>query len=234
MFLGEYHLFAYSKQQEKNVLHSDQAPYSVWETFYQDYPKSNYYSGKNVKGSAINGEYFIFNAIFLSVTTTSAITFSKAGIKFLDSYKSLSSCSSNTVGGAINFNCDSSIVQYRSCGYKSQTRGDRGQHSCAMLVWQSNSKNYVYESSFINCGNTEKDDTNYIYLGKPSVKSINSSYCKARYTAGITLYFNTGTFTMTNSSVCNNSATWSVIMSQSSTYTFGFCNVLSNTHTETR
>ena len=213
-----------------NNLHFDQLPNDVWEHFYGTQPNSKPIQGKNVPITSTNNECFLYNCIFIDITTNSAIYFTNTNNKFLNSYCSFTNCSSNSYGGSIYFICNSSIVQYRTCGYKSKTNSDRGHHSFVQLVSKSNNKNYLYESSFYECGNLEKDYTNLLCYGNIEVKSINTSFCEANYDSGILLEYATSLSKVTYSSFCNTILTYTILSLENGNYNFNFCNVLNNEH----
>ena len=114
-------------------LHSDQASDEIWERFYGNPPNSDVISGKNVEVMSKENKCFLYNCIFIDITTKSAIYFTNDNNKFLSSDCSFNSCSSDTDGGSIYFSCFSSIVQYRTCGYKSKTNYNLGHHSYVNL-----------------------------------------------------------------------------------------------------
>ncbi|EAX92248.1 hypothetical protein TVAG_164930 [Trichomonas vaginalis G3] len=210
-----------------NNLHFDQSPDDVWELFYNTPPNSKPIQGTNVTAKSTNNECFLYNCIFITITTKSAIYFTNTNNKFLNSYCSFTNCSSNSNGGSIYFNCNSSIVQYRTCGYKSKTNS-YGHHSYVELVDKSNNKNYLYESSFYLCGNLEKSSTNSLYFGNIEVKSINTSFCKASYFSGILLNQPTSLSNVTYSSFCNTTSNNLILSLDYGNYSFNFCNVLNN------
>ncbi|EAY10986.1 hypothetical protein TVAG_446880 [Trichomonas vaginalis G3] len=212
-----------------NNLHFDQLPADVWKLFYNTQPNSEPIQGTNVTARSTNNECFLYNCIFITIITNSAIYFNVSNNKFLNSYCSFTNCSSNTKGGSIYFNCDSSIVQYRSCGYKSKTN-DQGHHSYVESVYKSNNKNYLYESSFYECGNLEKDYTNFLDKGNIEVKSINTSFCEANYDSGIVLFDPTSLSNVTYSSFCNTTSNYRILELDYGNYSFNFCNVLNNEH----
>ncbi|EAX97836.1 hypothetical protein TVAG_435830 [Trichomonas vaginalis G3] len=212
-----------------NNLHFDQSPDDVWKLFYNTQPISKPIQGKNVPITSTNNECFLYNCIFIDITTNSAIYFTNTSNKFLNSYCSFTNCSSNTNGGSIYFNCNSSIVQYRSCGYKSKTN-DQGHHSYVSLVSKSNNKNYLYESSFYECGNLEKSRTNSLWYGNIEVKSINTSFCEADYDSGIILGDPTSLSNVTYSSFCNTTSNNLILELYRGNSNFNFCNVLNNEH----
>lgn len=209
-----------------NNLHFDQLPNNVWELFYNTQPNSKPIQGTNVQARSTNNECFLYNCIFITITTNSAIYFNVSNNKFLNSDCSFTNCSS----GSIYFICNSSIVQYRTCGYKSKTNSDWGHHSYAYLDSKSNNKNYLYESSFYECGNLEKSSTNHLYYGNIEVKSINTSFCEASYFSGIYLNIPTSLSNVTYSSFCNTTSTYTILELDSGNYNFNFCNVLNNEH----
>ena len=213
-----------------NNLHFDQLPNDVWELFYGTQPNSKPIQGKNVPITSTNNECFLYNCIFITITTNSAIYFTNTSNKFLNSYCSFTNCSSNTNGGSIYFKCNSSIVQYRTCGYKSKTNSQEGHHSYVYLVDESNNKNYLYESSFYLCGNLEKFDTNHLQYGNIEVKSINTSFCEANFDSGILLYEPTSLSNVTYSSFCNTTSNYRILELNNGNYNFNFCNVLNNEH----
>ncbi|KAI5498002.1 hypothetical protein TVAGG3_0822600, partial [Trichomonas vaginalis G3] len=212
-----------------NNLHFDQSPDDVWELFYNTSPNSEPIQGTNVTARSTNNECFLYNCIFITITTNSAIYFTNTNNKFLNSYCSFNDCSSNTDGGSLYFICNSSIVQYRSCGYKSKTNSE-GHHSYVQLVDNSNNKNYLYESSFYECGNLEKSYTNLLWYGNIEVKSINTSFCEANYDSGIVLGYPTSLSNVTYSSFCNTTSTYTILSLENGNYNFNFCNVLNNEH----
>ncbi|KAI5497852.1 hypothetical protein TVAGG3_0820520 [Trichomonas vaginalis G3] len=212
-----------------NNLHFDQLSADVWKLFYNTSPNSEPIQGTNVTAKSTKNECFLYNCIFITITTNSAIYFTNANNKFLNSYCSFTNCSSNTNGGSIYFNCNSSIVQYRSCGYKSKTN-NQGHHSYVELVDKSNNKNYLYESSFYLCGNLEKSFTNYLYFGNIEVKSINTSLCEAGSGSGILLNIPTSLSNVTYSSFCNTTSNYLILELNRGNYNFNFCNVLNNEH----
>ena len=210
-------------------LHQSFYPNDVWQLFYQNPPQSTPIKGKNIAAKTSQGECFLYESVFIKTTFNSAITFTVNNCKFLISDCSFTECSSsNSFGGAIQFVCDSSIVQYRTCAYKSQTTSDRGHHSYIDLLYTTNNINYVYESSFYECGNIEKDDVNYMHCGIIDIKSINTSFCKSQYGAGIVLFLAKSIKSVAFSSFCNITATYSIIYSDRCKYNFTHCNVLSN------
>ncbi|EAX81478.1 hypothetical protein TVAG_519560 [Trichomonas vaginalis G3] len=213
-----------------NNLHFDQLPNNVWEHFYNTSHNSKPIQGTNVQATSTNNECFLYNCIFITITTKSAIYFTNTSNKFLNLYCSFTNCSSNTYGGSIYFNCNSSIVQYRTCGYKSKTNSDRGHHSYVQLVDESNNKNYLYESSFYECGNLEKSYTNHLWYGNIEVKSINTSFCEADYDSGILLSVPTSLSNVTYSSFCNTTSNYTILELNRGNYNFNFCNVLNNEH----
>ena len=215
-----------------NNLHFDQLPNDVWELFYNTSLNSKPIRGTNVTARSTKNECFLYNCIFITITTKSAISFERSNNKFLNSYCSFTNCSSNTNGGSIYFNCDSSIVQYRTCGYKSKTNSDWGHHSYVQLDYNSNNKNYLYESYFYLCGNLEKSYTNYLKYGNIEVKSINTSFCEANYGAGIFLWYTTSLSNVTYSSFCNTTSKYFILELYYGNYNFNFCNVLNNEHKE--
>lgn len=215
-----------------NNLHFDQLPDDVWKLFYNTSPKSEPIQGTNVTARSTNNECFLYNCIFITITTNSAIYFTNTNNNFLNSYCSFTNCSSNTDGGSIYFNCDSSIVQYRTCGYKSKTNSQEGHHSYVKLVYNSNNKNYLYESSFYECGNLEKSFTNYLFYGNIEVKSINTSFCEAAWDSGIYLGDPTSLGNVTYSSFCNTTSYYTILSLENGNYNFNFCNVLNNEHKE--
>ena len=213
---------------KKKNIQTDQAPNDIWELFYETTPKSSPVSGQNVATQVSENECFLYDCIFI-ITTNSAISFEKSNNKFLNSDCSFNNCSSNTNGGSIYFNCSSSIVQYRSCGYKSKTN-DQGHHSYVESVYKWNNKNYLYESSFYECGNLEKSFTNYLQYGNIEVKSINTSFCEANFDSGIILYEPTSLSNVTYSSFCNTTSNYLILSLDWGNYSFNFCNVLNNEH----
>ncbi|EAX85992.1 hypothetical protein TVAG_020770 [Trichomonas vaginalis G3] len=215
-----------------NNLHFDQSPDDVWELFYNTSPNPEPIQGKNVPITSTNNECFLYNCIFITITTNSAIYFTNTRNKFLNSYCSFTNCSSNTNGGSIYFNCSSSIVQYRTCGYKSKTNSQEGHHSYVELVYNSNNKNYLYESSFYLCGNLEKRATNLLWYGNIEVKSINTSFCEAGSGSGIYLTVPTSLSNVTYSSFCNTTSYYKILELDWGNYSFNFCNVLNNKHKE--
>ncbi|EAX84055.1 hypothetical protein TVAG_488500 [Trichomonas vaginalis G3] len=212
-----------------NNLHFDQSPNNVWKLFYNTQPNSEPIQGTNVTARSTNNECFLYNCIFITITTNSAIYFTNTRNKFLNSYCSFTNCSSNTDGGSLYFNCNSSIVQYRTCGYKSKTNSE-GHHSYVELVDKSNNKNYLYESSFYECGNLEKYCTNHLQYGNIEVKSINTSFCEAYYDSGILLNIPTSLSNVTYSSFCNTTSNNLILELNRGNYNFNFCNVLNNEH----
>ncbi|EAX85709.1 hypothetical protein TVAG_497740 [Trichomonas vaginalis G3] len=214
-----------------NNLHFDQSPNNVWELFYNTPPNPEPIQGTNVQARSTNNECFLYNCIFITITTNSAIYFNVSNNKFLNSYCSFTNCSSDSYGGSIYFNCDSSIVQYRTCGYKSKTN-NQGHHSYVYLVSKSNNKNYLYESSFYECGNLEKSFTNYLCYGNIEVKSINTSFCEADFDSGIRLYEPISLSNVTYSSFCNTTSNYTILELDYGNYNFNFCNVLNNKHIE--
>ncbi|EAX82707.1 hypothetical protein TVAG_033180 [Trichomonas vaginalis G3] len=214
-----------------NNLHFDQSPDDVWELFYNTSPNSKPIQGTNVTAKSTNNECFLYNCIFITITTNSAIYFNVSNNKFLNSDCSFTNCSSDTDGGSLYFNCNSSIVQYRTCGYKSKTNS-WGHHSYVQLVSKSNNKNYLYESSFYECGNLEKSFTNYLCYGNIEVKSINTSFCKAFSGSGILLNQPTSLSNVTYSSFCNTTSYYLILELDYGNYNFNFCNVLNNEHKE--
>ncbi|EAX76673.1 hypothetical protein TVAG_525930 [Trichomonas vaginalis G3] len=213
-----------------NNLHFDQSPDDVWELFYNTQPNSEPIRGTNVTAKSTNNECFIFESIFIAITTNSAIYFTNTSNKFLNSDCSFTNCSSNTEGGSLYFNCNSSIVQYRTCGYKSKTNSREGHFSYVWLVRDSNNKNYLYESSFYLCGNLEKYCTNLLWYGNIEVKSINTSFCEADYDSGILLNQPTSLSNVTYSSFCNTTSYYRILELDYGNYNFNFCNVLNNEH----
>ncbi|EAX92241.1 hypothetical protein TVAG_164860 [Trichomonas vaginalis G3] len=214
-----------------NNLHFDQSPDDVWELFYNTPPNPEPIQGTNVTAKSTNNECFLYNCIFITIITNSAIYFTNTSNKFLNSYCSFTNCSSNTKGGSLYFICNSSIVQYRTCGYKSKTNS-YGHHSYVELVDKSNNKNYLYESSFYECGNLEKYCTNFLQYGNIEVKSINTSFCEANYDSGILLYEPTSLSNVTYSSFCNTTSNYFILSLENGNYSFNFCNVLNNKHKE--
>ena len=212
-----------------NNLHFDQLPDDVWELFYNTSTSPKPIQGTNVQARSTKNECFLYNCIFITIITNSAIYFNVSNNKFLNSYCSFTNCSSNTKGGSIYFKCNSSIVQYRSCGYKSKTN-DQGHHSYVELVSKSNNKNYLYESSFYECGNLEKRATNLLDKGNIEVKSINTSFCEANYDSGIILGDPTSLSNVTYSSFCNTTSYCIILELNWGNYNFNFCNVLNNEH----
>ncbi|EAX88577.1 hypothetical protein TVAG_472010 [Trichomonas vaginalis G3] len=211
-----------------NNLHFDQLSADVWKLFYNTSPKSEPIQGTNVTAKSTNNECFLYNCIFITITTNSAIYFTNENNKFLNSYCLFTNCSSYSHGGSIYFSCNSSIVQYRTCGYKSKTNSQEGHHSYVKLVDKSNNKNYLYESSFYECGNLEKDYTNLLYYGNIEVKSINTSFCEANYDSGIVLTIPTSLSNVTYSSFCNTTSNNTILSLNLGNYNFNFCNVLNN------
>ncbi|EAY11092.1 hypothetical protein TVAG_045160 [Trichomonas vaginalis G3] len=179
-------------------------------------------------------ECFLYNCIFIDITTQSAIYFTNANNKFLNSYCSFNNCSSNTDGGSIYFKCESSIVQYRTCGYKSKTNSYWGHHSYTELVDDSNNKNYFYESSVYECGNLEKTGTNCLRYGNVEVKSINTSFCEAEDVSGIFLEARVCLCNITYSSFCNTTSSSSIIGLLGGNINLIFCNVLNNEQNKSR
>lgn len=213
-----------------NNLHFDQSPNNVWELFYNTPPNSEPIQGTNVQARSTKNECFLYNCIFITITTNSAIYFNSWEKKFLNSDCSFNDCSSNTEGGSLYFSCDSSIVQYRTCGYKSKTNSQEGHHSYVELVGESNNKNYLYESSFYECGNLEKFSTNYLWYGNIEVKSINTSFCEAAWDSGILLRYPNSLSNVTYSSFCNTTSNYNIFKLSWGNYNFNFCNVLNNEH----
>ena len=213
-------------------LHFDQSAIGVWELFYNTSPNSQPINGTNVSATSKNKECFLYNCMFIGITTHSAISFEESNIKFLSSDCSFHNCSSDTNGGSIYFNCSSSIVQYRSCGYKSKTISGRGHHSCVELVTNTSYKNYIYECSFYDCGNLEKSHTNYLMYGYIEIKKINTSFCEAKVSSGIYLYEPTDQGNVTHSSFCNTTSNYVIFQLNSHKYNFNFCNVLNNKYNE--
>ncbi|EAY20003.1 hypothetical protein TVAG_402590 [Trichomonas vaginalis G3] len=211
-----------------NNLHFDQSPDDVWEHFYNTQPNSEPIQGTNVQARSTNNECFLYNCIFIEITTKSAIYFTNTSNKFLNSDCSFTNCSSNTNGGSIYFKCNSSIVQYRTCGYKSKTNSDWGHHS--YVDSYSNNKNYLYESSFYLCGNLGNSRINSLYYGNIEVKSINTSFCEADYDSGIFLWYTTSLSNVTYSSFCNTTSNNLILELDVGNYNFYFCNVLNNEH----
>ncbi|EAX96630.1 hypothetical protein TVAG_149050 [Trichomonas vaginalis G3] len=217
-----------------NNLHFDQSPGDVWELFYNTSSNSEPIQGTNVQAASTNNECFLYNCIFIDITTNSAISFSEANNKFLNSYCSFNNCSSNTNGGSIYFQCNSSIVQYRTCGCKSETNYEdgNGHHSYVWLISSSNNKNNLYLSSFYECGNLGKPHTNNLCYGNIEVKSINTSFCEAHYGSGICLSDPTSLSNVTYSSFCNTTSNYFILDLANGNYNFNFCNVLNNEHKE--
>ena len=193
-------------------LHSDQAPNDVWELFYENSPKSVVISGNNARIMSRENECFLYNCIFIDIKTNySAIYFDYWNNKFLSSDCSFNNCSSRKFSGSIYFKCESSIIQYRTCGYKSKTNDAWGHHSYIYLAPKSNEKNYLYESSFYECGNLKNSATNYLACGNIEVKTINTSFCKAKEESGISLASPTSLCNVTYSSFCNTTSKYRIL-----------------------
>ena len=214
----------------KKYCHFSSSPKNVWTQFYDEFPKSKPQTRINIKATTKNNECFIYNSLFIRISIDSSLYFKDIkNNNFLISDCLFNNCSSNNEGGALYFLCDSSIIQYRSCGYNSKANKN-GQHSYVQSLESSNNKNYLFESSFYECGIPSKWGTNYIMYGNIKVNSINTSFCSAKYGSGIFLWKPKDTSNITLSSFCNISSTKNVIKfdCKNGNHSLKNCNILNN------
>ena len=216
-------------------LNFDTAPNDIWKYFYKTLPNSEPINGTNVAAVSKNNECFISNSYFNANTEEGVITYKINDNKMLISDCLFYECNATgTGGGAINFNCNSSIVQYRTCGYKSTVADtDKAHHAYIKLPLNTININYLYASSFLSCGDSVKQNTNYIYQGKNRIKSINTSSCEAIKNAGIYFLGPTTIGNITYSTFSQNKADDQIIAFSSKKYQMHHCNILNNSLTTT-
>lgn len=143
-------------------IHKDEAPGDVWKQFY----------GDEFNGTA--NEIYLYNVLFQSMPSGS-IEITKDNYEFLHSMCIFYKCSKDDYGGAIHFECRSSIVQHRFCTINTYSIR-QGFHSYTKLLDNDiDRQNYIIESTISECRKQDQDDLIVIMYGNIGIFSSNIS-----------------------------------------------------------
>lgn len=151
-------------------------PSDVWKQYYdQSYDGNKYENCDNCIVYAFQNELYVYKGLFHELLSGSISVTSK-DVKFLHSACFFDACSRNSNGGAIYFNCQSSIIQHRFCTFNTTVTDGEGFHSYSNLIDNNiENKNYLIECSISSCSQPSKSYVAALYFGFCGVFSSNIS-----------------------------------------------------------
>lgn len=153
--------------------HKDQAPDDVWKQYYDEtYDGNNYKNCDNCEIATNKNEIYVYQSRFQHLSSSS-ISITSDNFKFLHSSCFFFDCSNSGNGGAINFDCLSSIVQRRFCTINTFSTNNIGFHSYVNLKNNNvDRQNYIIECSVASC---QKQNRNHIIYSQYGFFGIFSS-----------------------------------------------------------
>lgn len=167
-------------------LHNDNAPADIWNEFYERaYDGNKYTNCENCNVSAKQAAIYVYQSIYHDLSNGS-ISISSVQINFLHSSCFFDECFKKGKGGAIYFECESSIVQHRFCTTNTYIENSHGFHSFVNVGSNDFEKqNCIIESTIANCKDLNSYSLIYSsgYFGLSSANfSHNQAYAYSDYT----------------------------------------------------
>lgn len=215
------------------VKHRDIAPEDVWKMFYDDkYDGNEYNNCEKCKISSKQKKIYVFKGKFYDLNSGS-INIETDEIEVLHSSCFFTNCSRYSNGGAVHFNCISSIVQHRFCTTNSYVTGGSGFHSYTNCINNDlEHKNHITESCIAHCNRQDKYYSITIICGNCGIFSSNISR-NCAYSAPVFSIENAkGKSNITFSTFEGNSASSSLClvfrMSSQGFYEVYKCNIVNN------
>lgn len=216
------------------MIHEAETPEDVWYSYFKSEYKGENYSrcSKECEFTPKSNELYVYDSSFID-DRDGAISVTKDGVQFLHSSCIFDKCYRSTKGGAIYFECKSSIVQRRFRSTNAST-DESGFHSFTDLVEKSNNDNLIEESTICLCSNEEKSSTIFADYGKVGISSSNITKNNVEYYSGFDSFYATNLGNISFSTFEDNHAKEDHCLGHGeSTYRYFCCNMINNSQDST-